>query len=270
MMMKKLFIMVWVGSIVLALVGCDHKPKSAFSFDEKIYIEEREDGWIYVSQYSYAGSTNYYAYDAYNLKYQYIEGFDLLVYDADTNKVIGKATTVLPYLSLLPEAEVDIRKISKFFEEKRISETITMDDLSELNLNFLDKENVLELFNKTIVQEPQPEGKYSNLPAASMVQSKMVDDYKWQGAYYGCHGNIVAFRIELIYKDGVYLSDLIEDNTATNEQKQIYNKYKEIERNILQSNNFLVNKGLGSLVIGNVDFSLLENVLQRLEIGDRD
>lgn len=268
MIIKKIFTLILVVSIVLALSGCE--KKSAYGFDAKIYIEERGDGWIYVSEYTYAGDTNYYEYDAYNLKYKYINGYDLLIYDAETNEVVGSSTTVLPYLSLLPEAEADVINIQEFFEENKISATITMADLNELNLNYLDKEDVLNLFNKTIVQEPQPEGKNSGIPEFNMVQSKMVDDYIWQGAYFNCHGNIVAFRIELIYKDDKYLSDLIEDGTANAEQKLIYDKYKEIERNIRESNNFLVNKDIGSLVIGNVDFSLLENILHKLEIGDRD
>lgn len=270
LIIKKIFTLTLVIPIVFNLFGCNKKPESAFSFDEKVYIEERKDGWIYVSEYTYAGDTNYYEYDAYNLKYKYIKGYDLLIYDAETNEVVGSSTTVLPYLSLLPEAQVDIRNIHNFFEENRISGTITMADINELNLNYLDKEDVLELFNKTIVQEPQPEGKYPNIPAFSMLQSEMVDDYKWQGAYYACHGNIIAFRIELIYKDDLYLSDLIEDNTANQEQKEIYTKYKEIERKVLKANNFLVNKEVDSLVIGNVDFSLLENVLRRLETGEID
>jgi hypothetical protein len=257
-----------VVSIILALSGCG--KKNAFGFDEKIYIEEREDGWIYVSEYMYAGDSNYYNYDAYNFKYKYIEGYDLLIYDAKINKVVGSSKPVLPYLSLLPEAEADARNIQEYFAENKISSTITMEDLNELNLNYLDKEDVLKLFNKTIVQEPQPEGKYTSIPVFSMLQSKMVDDYIWQGAYYLCHGNIVEFRIELIYKCDIYLSDLVEADTATAEQKLIYNTYKEIEKNILDSNNFLVNKDIGSMVIGNVDFSLLEGVLHRIETGYRD
>lgn len=145
MVIKKIFTLILVVSIALALSGCGKKP--AFGFDEKIYFEEHEDGWIYVSEYIYAGDSNYYGLDAYNLKYKYIEGYERLIYNPETNEVMGSSATVMPYLSLLPEAEADIRNIQEFFAENKISSTITMADLNELNLNYLDKEEVLRLFN---------------------------------------------------------------------------------------------------------------------------
>ena len=46
---------------------------------------------------------------------------------------------------------------------------------------------------------------------------------------------IGAIRIDLLYNDGTYLSELIENKKASNEQKEIYKNFKKIEEYIVEN-----------------------------------
>lgn len=162
--MKKQGVILSVYAILIFLVaGCAAPPSPSFNFHTKAVINERENGWYYCSQYSYEDTSNsgpsYYsafAYNAYNLKYKHIDGYDIPIVDKDTGEVVDYAKTSLPYLSLNPEATSDITNISSYFEGKRLGTSIDMSDLDGLELTYFNKQDFLEIVNNTLAQEPQP------------------------------------------------------------------------------------------------------------------
>ena len=48
-------------------------------------------------------------------------------------------------------------------------------------------------------------------------------------------GGIGAIRIDLLYNDGTYLSELVENKKASNEQKEIYKNFQKIEKYIVEN-----------------------------------
>lgn len=239
--------------------------KSEFNFEEKTIIHERDDGWYEFSSILYDNKDYYYyEYNSFNLKYDYIDGYDILIYDEKTGEQVEKARSVLPYLSLLPDVDSDITEIAKLFKKEKFMNQITIDDLESLELKVIDKKELMNRFNETVVQEELEDGKQTKVPSFYLLQSDEINGYKWQVAYFVAHGNIIAFRVELLLDEDKYLSDIsIED--MDNKQKEIAKKIEEIEDAVLNSNDFAIDSSYDSLQIGDVRFDLLRKLID--EVG---
>ncbi len=271
--MKKQGVILSVCAILIFLVaGCAAPPSPAFYFETKAVVNEREDGWYYFSSYSYTDTTGYnsFVYNAYNLKYKHIEGYDVPIVDKDTGEVVDYAKTSLPYLSLNPEVTQDVTNINTYFEEKRLGTSIELSDLDGLELTYFNKQDFLEIVNNTLAQEPQPDGKYGALPEADIFQEDTpIDGYRWQIGYFCSHGNILAARIELLYEGDSYLSDLVADGKATPEQRQIYEASKQLETFILEKQSFLLEASPAQL--HGVSFKRLAHLAGQIEeTGSRE
>lgn len=276
--MKKQGVILSVCAILVFLVaGCAAPDSPAFTFNEKAIINERENGWYYFSLYSYEDTSNsgpsYYSafvYNAYNLKYKHIDGYDIPIVDKDTGEVVDYAKTSLPYLSLNQDVTSDITNISSYFEGKRLGTSIDMSDLDGLELTYFNKQDFLEIVNNTLAQEPQPDGKYGALPEADIFQEDTpIDGYRWQIGYFCSHGNILAARIELLYEGDSYLSDLVADGKATPEQRQIYEASKQLETFILEKQSFLLEASPAQL--HGVSFKRLAHLAGQIEeTGSRE
>ena len=260
-----LFTGIVIVFLCLFLGGCNDQ-KLSFTFDEKAVIEERENGWYYFSSYSYSNKTNNvgFIYGAYNLKYKHLDGYDLLIKDRKTGEVVDRATTSLPYLSLDPNAIDDINNISTFFNKKKFHSSIQMNDLAGLNLTYIDKQEVLDFFNRTVAQEPQPAGKY-HMPEADILQEQaMIDGYRWQIGYFNSHGNILAARIELLCGEDQYLSDMVANGSADAGQTAVHKKCKEIETYIVENQTFVLEQSM-AFSHAEISFSRLKTLLDNLE-----
>ena len=259
----------WISIAVclstLLLGGCG-KAEQTYTFDEKAVIEEREDGWYYFSTYSYSETSDYrsFVYNAYNLKHHHLEGYDLLIKDKETGEVVERATTSLPYLSLNPQATADVQEINSFFANRDLPTPLRMENLSELNLTYIDKQEVLDFFNRTVAQEPQPAGKY-HMPEADILQEQaMIDGYRWQIGYFNSHGNILAARIELLCGEDQYLSDMVANGSADAGQTAVHKKCKEIETYIVENQTFVLEQSM-AFSHAEISFDRLKTLLENLE-----
>ena len=231
-------------TILFSFSACNGQ-KDLYEFNDKVYIEERDDGWFYVSNLSIGKNEEsdyyYYEYDAYNLKHKRLDDYYIRIYDSETGEEKERATPVLPYLSLLPNAKSDIDNIMDYYANRKFTDKINAADLMDLDLSYIDKSDLLYMYNKTVSQEFVNEGLYPNIPVFNMKQSQILDGYKWQAAYICYHGTICAFNIELIYCKSdteVYLSDLIRQNIATPEQIEIFTTIQNIENEIISNSDF--------------------------------
>lgn len=62
-----IFTVIVLVLVVVLMSGCNNN-KSLYKFDDKIYIEERDDGWYYVSNLAVGKDDSdyyFYEYDAY-------------------------------------------------------------------------------------------------------------------------------------------------------------------------------------------------------------
>lgn len=260
--------------LLFCLTACNSSSKKKSSppaFKCKIAIKEKEDGWLHYFDYEYVnnkdGSTDRsYVYSGYNLKYKQIDGYVIPITDSKTGKVIGTASSSLPYLLLNKTLKPDLLAIDDFFTKKQFASPIRLSDLNGLSLQNIQKEDVLNLFNEAIGSEVMTSGKFLGLPEADIVQEKPLNGYQWQVGFYIVAGNIVKVRIELIYDGKMYLSDLIGTDKENKAKKDIYEKVKEIESKIINEQSFIVS-GFEDLTIDNIQFKRLYALLQKIQSG---
>lgn len=277
--MKKIFCCMLSALLLITLSACNKKVEksnaSQFNFDTEAASEEGKDGWVYFFTYEYGRKSAEnmkpeYHFNAYNLKYSYIKGYDIPVISESSGKVEQLINPKLPYISLNKKFSDDINNISTYFSKKQFKHTIELKDLDGLSLSAISKEQVLRLFNKAIEKGPMSDGKYGYLPEADLMkEEKELSGYQWQTAYFIAHGNIMNVRIELVSNGSVYLSDLCEKGKADKNQQEIYKKIKEIEREILKQQKFTVIDNNSAPTIGNINFSRLYTILQKIQSGER-
>lgn len=260
--------------------GCNTKePVEAqpnFNYYCKNAIRVAEDGWVY---YLYFEKNKehieedgiYYLYDAYNLKYKHLDVYDIPLIDKQTGKVIQYMETDLPYLSANQNANSEIRALSDFLQRKAFQAPITAADLDGLKFNYIDRDDVVSLFNQMITSENLPEGKYGYLPEASIKQEEsLLSGYRWQVGQFGCLGNIQQLDIELLYEDDIHLSDLVKEGKATEEQKKIQEKIEQIEAKILKEQNLLAAEEENKETLGGIRFERLQTLLQKVENTNKE
>lgn len=238
-----------------------------FQFETRTATEEREDGWVYYFTYSYSqGGEPYYGYDAYNLKYTHIEGYDIPIIDEETSKIIDYTTSSIPYLSLNQSSRPELERIDAFFMEKEYTKPVTLADLDGLQTEQIKKEEVLHLFNEAMERGDLPDGKYAYLSEADIVQeASVLSGYQWQIGYIIMHGNILNLRIELLYDGTTHLSNLVEDGKADDAQKSMQQKIQEIQKQILEKQSFTAANESPAPKIGSVKFERLFSLLQQIE-----
>lgn len=224
-----------------ALVGCKKKEEATINFNQRSASVEKEDGWYYMYYIQFNKNDEgtienpTYWFGGDNLKYKVLEDYIVPMYE--NGKKVGETTPAVPSLLYNKKYSKELERINAFLDEKKFTDQITVDDL-ELDLTYFKKEDIVELHNMAIQKENATEGKYIYLPESNIIQDELVDGYLWQAGYIGFYGNIAQVNIELIYKNDVYLSDLVEEGKATEEQKAIYNKIEEIEKLILEKQEF--------------------------------
>ena len=133
----------------------------------------------------------------------------------------------------------DVSNIDDFFDERQFGRAIDINDLDELDIYNFDKEFIVDLFNKAYNSEYDKTITQFNLKGCSINSDEdgddYIDGYKYNIGVMHLRRGIGVIRIDLLYSDGTYLSDLIEDGSATNEQKEIYDNFKRIEDYIVEN-----------------------------------
>ena len=256
-----------VISLVMTQYFVNNKSKDnkelCVGFESKVGINVKSDGWLEILEISYIcdGSINY-SFSGKNLKYRFIEGYGdtELGIDEDGNEV-----TLYPYAHPQyldnPVYSVDFYAINNYLNTKKFKGKIGIEDLRGLDLNYLDKQEFMELFNKVIASPINNSwGPYSFYPESDLIESKQKE-YTWTIGYYISRGNIMHVDIELIYKDGKHLSKLVDDKLATSIQKQLADTVDNLEIEIVKKNRFAIfentDKPLNSLaeLLKEIDYS---------------
>lgn len=269
-----LFLFVMIGS------GCNTKePVEAqpnFNFYCKNAIRVTEDGWVYFFNHEWTKehieeASSSYLYGAYNLKYKHLDGYDIPMINHQTGEVMQYLEADMPYLACNQNADKEIRALSDFLQKKAFQAPITAADLDGLKFNYIDRDDVVSLFNQMITSENLPEGKYGYLPEASIKQEEsLLSGYRWQVGQFGCLGNIQQLDIELLYEDDIHLSDLVKEGKATEEQKKIQEKIEQIEAKILKEQNLLAAEEENKETLGGIRFERLQTLLQKVENTNKE
>ncbi len=271
--MKKIFRLIML-SVMFSLVfsGCDKNVdllENKFSFNTKYASVETDDGWLIYFSYEYPKQgedfESYYVYDAVNLKYKYLDGYEVEIIEEGTGEVLNFIKPPTPSFSVNESYGEDIKNISQFFIGKNFVKKITIDDLSGLSLTTIKKQDVVELFNRAIASEPLPNGKYYYLPETACHEEEgFISGYKWHVSYLNLHGCIIKANIELIYEDGKYLSDIVSEGVGTKEQTELHAVIEEIEKKIV-SKQMLDLPDSEKSEVSQVNFQRLYNILSEIE-----
>ncbi len=264
--MKKIISVLLIVVIIAALVGCS--KEETIGFKVKVATNMDDEGWLYYlynEVYSGDDGDSSTQFGAYNLKYKTIEGFQIPIKDSNTGEIVDYSQSSLPYLHISPDTELknELDTLNKYLNEIEHTRTLNEKDFSNLNLKLLDLSNIVELYNKMLGAEEEPDGSYEHLPEANIEQESLIDGYQWQVGYYISYGNIKCVRIDLLIDGSDYLSDLYANGKATQEQKDLYERILLIEKDIIDNQNFTVS--IVSNTTEQYSLKRLVNILKKIQ-----
>ena len=253
--MKRKYILIFFISIIfifvsgLYLKNMENKKSNNFyeenkdaieNYAEKIAIVEGDDAWYYqflITTFDNGETTNNF-FNGCSLKYSKLDDYYVPV--TENGKVVEKII-VHPNLVASQKSVNNVTEASEvvliddFFDQKQFKKEITTNDLDELTLYNFDKNLIVDLFNKTYDSNFDKTITKFNLAGCSIQSDGEKDGYKYNIGVMHLRRGIGAIRIDLLYNDGTYLSELIENKKATNEQKEIYNNFQKIEEYIVEN-----------------------------------
>lgn len=226
--------------IVLIINTKNDKPSLTESnYYHKTYGEWIDDEWYYFFQnISLDGEkVNSHFYDGCNLKHSTLQDYGVQIKDENDN--IIEIAEAIPSLSLSQKYTNNQREgqeiiyINEFFDKNEINSVIIEEDLEELKVYNIDKNILREIFNKSIEKEfDNTVGPYI-MGVCDYKIEELKNGYKWNIGIVSISGHIKAIRLDIIYGDGSYLSDLVKENKADNNQKALYKSFDEIEKYIV-------------------------------------
>lgn len=241
---------IFISLLILTNKEKIYIPKSgeATPFISQMAIKEKEDGWVCYMNIEYLKSnTNmpyYYEYNCKNFKYGEISDFVPSGEEEDENGKYTYKIDVNHSQYLYNQVyNNDIKKINEYFVDNKINKEINLSDLDALELDKISKNDVLELYNQAI-KKPKVY-KWGNVilqnHSSYLSKSMEKDNCTWYVGYIINFGHIKYINIELMIND-VYLSELISENKASNDEKEIYNNIQKIEDYIIEKQNFILPK----------------------------
>lgn len=273
-------------SCICILGGCSQNKKEkqpAWNVSETTSHYISDDGWVYVFSYtSYSdGSTveSPYTFYGINLRYRYNDAYMTEpVYDKHGELVSGPQPQKIQILGRSDSEEIkrDMDKVSKLLGYN--TETVTKEDLLAIDrqavtFEELDKDMFFRLMDECLESEPNPTGGYVDIPSyALLTEPEYIDGYKFQIGFIGGIGTVDIIYIDVLYKTGSeynayeQLSDMVDDNTATDAQVSAFQLISEISGGIVKDNNLLYGYDEnGQTLIGDIDLSRLYLFLKDIE-----
>jgi len=239
--------------------GETEKNEDFLNYAEKFAFIEGKDGWFYTFTINTNGK---HFYNGYNLKYKTMEGYNVLFYQH------GKIVDRMPAHPTLAVSEKkkngvsereEILKISEYFDEKQFNRKITINDLSDLKLENFEKKQITELYNSAFklkfdsslidgVKAYPGEIRTINLNNETQVIVGILNT----------RSSIEAVRIDVLYSNGSYLSDLT-DSKKTTEQKTLTNNFKKIEQKVIEKQTLKIEEYF------NLDEEIYDKIFQIIE-----
>ncbi len=206
---------------------------------------KKDDGWVCHFSLEYErdnlDTPYYYGYGCDNYKYESLDNFLTFVNDAysDGEEYYYLVETNHPQYIYNDDYSNEIEEIYNYFYTHHFNEKIKLADLEDLNVSLIDKGELVLLFNKAIENELIEY--YGNWPNISyptyLIKSLQINNCTYFVGFSLANGYIMDFNIELMIGDD-YLSDLISNNGATAEQKELFTKLQLIEEYVVKNQSF--------------------------------
>ena len=200
-------------------------------FPKKMAIKEKEDGWVCYFEIEYMKESSvpyYYYYNCDNFKYPEMDDYYAIGVEGDENgEYIYKIPINHASYMYNEKYKEDLKRIYEYFTNKCFTTEISINDLNDLKLDNIKKEEVLELYNKAITSNLiKTYGNYPNINKNSYVGTSNLikDDIKFIVGYILENGFIKYINIDAI-KDNKYLSDNIEENKEILDNLNLIKEY---------------------------------------------
>lgn len=243
------------------------------TYGVKMYAIEKNDGWYHYFENTVVDNNPVNnIFDGCNLKYEKLDGYSILVYSDETSDIGHMPTDPLLTTSDKVKNRVsereEVKMIKSFFDERQFNKKITINDLSDLKLTNFDYDDILELYNNVQVV-PYENGYYAKYKINTCeILKEKVDTTTVQVGILNLATKINGIWIDLKYDNNTYLSDKITNKTATEEEITLYNLFKEIEKEIIESQDITSIKD--KYMSDSVYYKSLLNVLNTLNTKDWD
>lgn len=255
----------------------DEFELSDFYRIDKTAIVELSSGWYLLADWEevyFVENNELYdtvcSIDGSNLKYQNLTEFNIPIIDRQTGEIIDKIAPAVNSFSANTEYKEVLDKIEDYVLQRDNSTELSVEELDFVDTDGLlfSKEDVVEAFNaamknpvRTSTTEPL---NYGKIPCEDIVKGNKMAGYAWQVGYSVPGGMIQAVNIELKCSDGRFLSDMSEKELS-DEKKQVLEEIEIIENAIKTEQSFVAPSYNFEKKIGDVDFSRLYLVLNKIE-----
>lgn len=286
--MKKNVSLVLVFSLVFICMfsSCGNKVNPGFT--RKVAREVTEDGWVYTFVHEENKDKNKddsglakYRFFGMNIRYKYDENYistNLRVPESERGGDPYTEVIIPTFLALgegSKEEKEDMELIAKIIDSSHSVDYLLSLNPDDYEFKVVDKNMFFRLMRKALTSEPQKEGTditYWEKPSyAFLTEETYIDGYKFQIAFLQETGCVDEIYIDVLYRTGdkyndyIQLSDMIDDNSATQEQKEAFELITEIIQGIKENNLYNYNgESYKDLVIGGIDFSRLYEFLENI------
>lgn len=232
--MKKIYMLI---GLVIVILGCIFLIKG-----------DKKDKDKNIKDNNSSQETN----QVYKIRYSILEKDDGEYYEFSTTTFNdgNDTSTYMDGCDLKPEStdikvpkslrNNDFDKIEDFFNKHQFKEKITLEDLKGLKLEKLDKNDILNMFNETIEKEFDASVSGLHIPYCSFGEDYKTNGYKVFMGLLAERLGLDVLRIDLVYDNDVYLSDLVKNNKATAEQRTIYENLQKISKYVVENQEFEV------------------------------
>lgn len=217
--------------------GCSEGKREP-GFINQYSAIKKGDGWVLyciIEKDNNEETPNRYILNGVNLKYKNMEGYYLPVLDENGNEISQEKTSIPMYIHN-PNQKEDILNVNQYFDEKQFNEEIQLSDLDDLELQYLNKEGIVQLFNQALKDQYYEKGfgPY-NIKESNCVQKTLLDGSILQLSYVGAYGYIRNVNIEYINSNHAYLSDLVVNHEASEEEIAAQESLDQLEKDIVKN-----------------------------------
>lgn len=263
-MKKTLAILLMLTLLLSSLSACGKgdETKKGLRWQFHVAQELDEEGWLYT--------------------FEYIEYDDEKEF-ADCDKYSFFRINVR-YLDKFQSAQSEAyKRDSDIIHDRVINESMRPEDIlaldpSDFEFECVDKEMVFRLIREGLTNESEPavtdQNNIERYDRAFLTELEPADGYEFQVAYVSGSAGVDAFFIDVLYydADGTYtqLSDMVDDKTATDEQKQAFAEFGMIIEACQKNDSYIIDEAYQTTVIDGIDFGRLYTFLYNLHYCNWD
>lgn len=254
--MNKLMVkrkIIFVIIILLLMSGCNKSEKkrlNQYDFIEKCAYSESGD-WVYSFCITYNKDKNgnfdlisNYHFNGYDLIGKVDDDtFSIITVDKTSGEIVD--STKAPYNSLLTGSKTrdEIYKIDKYFNSSSFSKENVINDLYMLNLKYIKPDLIYKLYKEALSKKERELGFYTDIPVISTINSE-IEGGELRLGYLISYGYIDYIKIDFIDSNGRFLSDLVSEGKATEEQINDYINLITLQDFILEKQRFEIDESI--------------------------